>query len=224
MLIFNCTKTAADHFSVVTKGKKESCLKTAPHKTIEESILYPVFPHEVNPRINDGFQWQWMVDCVSVKKKKYMLVMDYTSRYCLIFPAEAKGDELAFLNAFENQLKANFRYWANKHQITVEQGTDYIQGYDMQCQASLFHQRGDRSVQAHLKEVKWNLEAVCASEGVITKPLECVYFSVTTSGIPRTCKGEKNYFIAHERFFSFWLANFNLDAILESCDGEIALH
>lgn len=224
MLIFNCTKAAAEHFSVVINGIKLSCLEPAPHSTIEESVLFPVFPDDVDPRINDGFQWQWVVDCISIKKNKYMLVMDYASRYCVIFPAEAKGNEMGFLDAFENQLKANFRYWADTHQMTVERGSDYIQGYDMQCQTSWFHQRGDRSVQAHLKEVKWHLESVCAKEGAITKPLDCVYFSVTASGIPRTCKGEKNYFFAHERFFSFWLANFNLDAIFESCDGEIVVH
>lgn len=66
-----------------------------------------------------------------------MLVMDYASRYCVVFLAEAKGNELAFINSFENQLKANFHYWADYHKMTVEQGDDYIQGYDMQCSGQL---------------------------------------------------------------------------------------
>lgn len=62
MLVFNCTKAAAEHFSFVIDGKKSSCLEPAPHRTIEESVLFPVFPDDVDPRINDGSQWQWVVD------------------------------------------------------------------------------------------------------------------------------------------------------------------
>lgn len=69
MLIFNCTKTAADHFSVVTKGKKESCLKTAPHKTIEESILYPVFPHEVIEELMMDFSGSGWWTVFQLKRK-----------------------------------------------------------------------------------------------------------------------------------------------------------
>tara|TARA_R110001583_G_scaffold9433_4_gene44764 strand:+ start:10660 stop:10839 length:180 start_codon:yes stop_codon:yes gene_type:complete len=47
MLVFNCTKAATEFFTVTRQGNKISCIEPAPHKTIAESIITPVFPDDV---------------------------------------------------------------------------------------------------------------------------------------------------------------------------------
>ena len=127
MLVFNFTKAAAEFFTVTRQGDKISCLEPAPHKTISESVNTPVFPDDVDSDENDGFQWQWVVHCVSIKRKKYLLLMDYHSRYCIMFPAGKKGDDIEFLNSFEALLKANFRYWVDKNEMHQNEASQYIE-------------------------------------------------------------------------------------------------
>lgn len=72
MLVFNCTKAAAEFFTVTRQGQKYSDLEPAPHKTIAESIETPVFPNGVDADKNGQFQWQWVLHCVSNKTQKIL--------------------------------------------------------------------------------------------------------------------------------------------------------
>lgn len=65
MLIFNCTKATAEFFSVMRQGKKHTFIEPAPHKSIAESVESPVFPDDIDPQENGGFQWQWVVWCIA---------------------------------------------------------------------------------------------------------------------------------------------------------------
>ena len=162
---------------------------------------------------NDGFQWQWVVHCVSIKRKKYLLVMDYHSRYCIMFPAGKKGDDIEFLNSFEALLKANFRYWVDKNEMDQNEASQYIEQYDACINTCTFHQRGDRSVQAHMKEVVWHLQTLVERQGSISERLDCLLFSVAAAGIYRKRKGEKDYFQADLAFFTHWLKTFSPQVI-----------
>ena len=213
MLVFNCTKAAAEFFTVIRQGDKISCLEPAPHKTILESVNTPVFPGDVDSDENDGFQWQWVVHCVSIKRKKYLLLMDYHSRYCIMFPAGKKGDDIEFLNSFEALLKANFRYWVDKNEMDQNEASQYIEQYDACINTCTFHQRGDRSVQAHMKEVVWHLQTLVERQGSISERLDCLLFSVAAAGIYRKRKGEKDYFQADQAFFTHWLKTFSPQVI-----------
>ena len=178
MLVFNCTKAAAEFFSVTRKGEVLSCLKAAPHKTIAESVAAPVFPLDVEPQEHDGTQWHWVVHCVTVKRKKYLLVMDYVSRYCLIFLATKKGDEIDFLNMFEKMMVSNFMFLANKKGVDSVETDLAIAQYHDKFTTCAFHPRGDRSVQGHLNEVAWHLEQQCYEDGMLVMPNEFIDFSV----------------------------------------------
>jgi hypothetical protein len=81
MLVFNCTKAAVEFFTVTRQGQKVSDLEPAPHKTIAESIEMSAFPNGVDTDKNGEFQWQWVLHCVSIKRKKYLMAMDYQSRF-----------------------------------------------------------------------------------------------------------------------------------------------
>ncbi|HIP76624.1 MAG TPA: hypothetical protein EYH12_05810 [Psychromonas hadalis] len=144
-----------------------------------------------------------------IKRKKYLLVMDYHSRYCVMLPVGKKGNEIEFLNSFETQLKANFRYWVDKAKMQLDEATRYIEQYEAAMNTCIFHQRGDRSVQAHNKEVVWHLEALVERKGHLSEKLDCLLFSVAVADILRKRAGEKKQFHASEVFFDFWLTTFS---------------
>lgn len=205
MLVFNCTKAAAEFFSIKQQGKKVTCIEPAPHKTISESIKSPTFPDDVDPKESGNFQWQWVVHCVSIKHKKYLLVMDYQSRFCITLLAGRKGDQYAFLNAFEPMLKASF------HHLALEQGVDtveierYIDAYDDKVSSCAFHARSDRSVQGHLNDVSWHLKRHCYEDGMLLEDIDLVGFNLFTGQFPRNSKDKKDSFFPYKEFMHSWL-------------------
>ncbi|WP_372882678.1 hypothetical protein [Psychromonas sp.] len=211
MLIFNCSKAAAEFFTVIRKGKKISCIEPAPHKTIADSIATPVFPKDIEAQENNGYQWHWVVHCVSIKRKKYLIAMDYLSRYCLTFPAGKKGDQYEFLNTFEMHLKANFLCIADERAIDSVEADSCIDVYDSLINTCAFYQRGDRSVQGHIKEVAWHLESLCYEEGMLNEDADCLGFNLFTGQTPRMIKGNKDYIFPTESFLSYWLSAFSTE-------------
>lgn len=204
MLVFNCTKAAAEFFTVTRQGKKCSDLEPAPHKTIAESVETPVFPEDIDPQENGRFQWQWVVHCVSIKRKKYLMVMDYQSRFCITLLAGKKGDIYDFLNTFEPMLKACF------HSAASEQGTDEteiahcLDHYDREVKSCAFHARSDRSVQAHLNDVLWHLERHCYEDGMLLDDVDLLGFNLFANQFPRNSKHKKSSFFPNEELVMQW--------------------
>ncbi|WP_350432838.1 hypothetical protein ABIS04_05400 [Shewanella sp. H8] len=215
MLVFNCTKAAVDFFSVTRKGEVLSCLEPAPHKTIAESVAEPVFPIDVEPHEHDGSQWHWVVHCVTVKRKKYLLVMDYSSRYCLTFLATKKGNEIDFLNMFEQMLKSNFMFLANKKSVDSVEADLALARYNDKYNTCVFHPRSDRSVQGHLNDVVWHLERHCYEDGMLLMPNEFIEFSAFMGQVPRNAKGRSSHFFPNDVFIDSWLQDIATD------DGKV---
>lgn len=208
MLIFNCTKAAAEFFTVTRKGEKQTCIEAAPHKTIAESIENPVFPDDVDAKYTDYYQWQWVVHCLSIKRKKYLLVMDYHSRYCLVLPAGKKGDGIGFLNTFEQHIRANFHALAEQYHIDSVEVEACLDEYQRRIFTCAFHQRGDRSVQSHLNDVAWHVERHCYEDYPLESEMDCMGISLYCGQIPRSTKQSKDYFYPNQEFVAYWRKTF----------------
>ena len=204
MLVFNCTKAAAEFFTVTRQGKKVSDLEPAPHKTIAESIEHPVFPDGVDANENSGFQWHWVLHCVSIKRKKYLMAMDYQTRACITVLAGKKGDIYPFLNTFEPMLKAYFHSAANEHCIDEVEIQSCIDHYDRNVNDCAFHPRSDRSVQAHLNDVYWHLERHCYEDGMLLEDLDLLGFNLFSGQFPRNSKHKKSHFFPNEELVRQW--------------------
>ncbi len=208
MLVFNCTKAALDFFTFTRKGEKLTCVKKAPHKTIaEDLILAGKHSGEQN------YQWHWLVHCVSIQRKKYLLVMDHHSRYCLAFRAGKKGDEIEFLNTFEMYLKANFMAIVNENHLDAVEVDVALNAYNREINDCAFYLRGDRSMQGHINEIDWLLNRHTAENGELKEDVDFLGFNLHCSQIPRRTKGLQDYFYANERFVEYWTSTFNDDHI-----------
>ena len=204
MLVFNCTKAAVDFFTVTRKGEKVSDLEPAPHKSIAESIETPVFPNDVEADQYGGFQWQWVLHCVSIKRKKYLMVMDYQSRFCITLLAGKKGDIYQFLNTFEPMLKTCFHTLANESGIDTIEIEHCIDHYDREVNSYAFHPRSDRSVQAHLNDVFWHLERHSYEDGMLLEDVDLIGFNLFAGQFPRNSKHKKSPFFSNQEFLSQW--------------------
>lgn len=204
MLVFNCTKAAVDFFTVTRQGKKISCIEPAPHKTITESMDTPIFPDDIDSIENGSFQWQWVVHCISIKRKKYLMVMDVHSRFCITLMAGKKGDQYAFLNAFEPILKSTFHCIAHQHGMDEVEIATCIDSYDSKVNTCAFHARSDRSVQGHLNDVHWHVERHCYEDGMLLAASDLLNFNLFTGEIPRSAKGRKTFFFPNKELLRFW--------------------
>ncbi|MGF1687808.1 hypothetical protein L4C36_14135 [Photobacterium japonica] len=204
MLVFNCTKAAADFFTVTRKGEKVSALEPAPHKTIAESVQNPIFPDDVDTTESGGFQWQWVIHCVSIKRKKYLMVMDYHSRFCVTLLAGKKGDINAFLNTFEPMLKACLHSLADEGGINNTEILSLINHYDREINGCAFHPRSDRSVQAHINDVHWHLERHCYEDGMLLEDVDLLGFNLFSGQFPRKSKDRNAYFFPNEELVTRW--------------------
>ncbi|MFA0135191.1 hypothetical protein AB4440_23260 [Vibrio splendidus] len=214
MLVFNCTKAAADFFTVTRQGKKISSLEPAPHKTIAESIEHPVYPDGVDANRYDGLLWHWVLHCVSIKRKKYLIAMDYNTRACITVLAGKKGDIYQFLNTFEPMLKAYFHSIAHESGVDSLEIENCIDHYDREVNDCAFHPRSDRSVQTHINDVHWHLERHCYEDGMLLEDLDLLGFNIFASQFSRNSKHRKGHFFPNDEFVREW-REWALEATLE---------
>ena len=101
MLVFNCTRAAAEFFTVTRKGAKISPVAPAPEKTIADSLQVSTtgaaaLAKTVDSQVQDGKQWHWLVHAIKVKRKNVLILMDYESRFAMTFTGLKKGDDIPF--------------------------------------------------------------------------------------------------------------------------------
>ena len=142
--------------------------------------------------------------CVSIKRKKYLMVMDYQSRFCITLLAGKKGDIYQFLNTFEPMLKTCFHTLANESGIDTIEIEHCIDHYDREVNSYAFHPRSDRSVQAHLNDVLWHLERHSYEDGMLLEDVDLIGFNLFAGQFPRNSKHKKSHFFSNQEFLSQW--------------------
>jgi hypothetical protein len=84
MLVFNCTKTAAEFFTVTRQGKKQSPLEKPPTPAIIDT------QHENLPVSS------WLVHAIKVQRKNVLIAMHVHTRYAMVFTGLQKGNYAEF--------------------------------------------------------------------------------------------------------------------------------
>jgi len=194
MLNFNCTKAAADFFSSTKKGEKISPLESAPEQTIAEP--------------NNPLQWQWLVHAIKVKAKNVLVVMDYQCRFSISLPGLKKGDDTAFLHAFEQQLTLHVHAMMRSVDADPQVILASLERYHQQHYDRAFYLRGDRSVQAHINDVAWHFRNGVDNKGVIPTGDGLIALDTFANQIMRKRKGEKDYFYPQREWLHAWLRHY----------------
>lgn len=201
MLIFNCTKAAADFFSKnrTVNGKKtvEKIAEKSPHKTIAESES--VF----DSQLKEGAvrPWQWVVHALKVGRKTVVIVMDYHSRFSITLTGIKKGDHANFMAQFETHLKIHI--WESFAAVNDDNNNiqEVIDDYFSTFNQCIFYARSDRSVQAHINDIAWHFsEYYSASPGYLPEGEEVLNFDFKLNALLRTTKNKPDYFHPDEEF------------------------
>jgi hypothetical protein len=193
VLIFNCTKAAAEFFSATRKGKKITPVEVAPEKIIPES--------------NDG-QWQWLVHVVNVRGKKVVVMMEHQTRFSITLSGLKKGNEADFLNAFELHLSVNMDIMMSAVNAESQAFEGSVERYREQHTSRAFYLRGDRSVQSHINDVVWHFRNAADSQGEVPAEADLIEFDIFSNELLRQRKAAKTYFYPQREFSHAWLRHY----------------
>jgi len=201
MLIFNCSKKAAEFFTTSKKGTKSSPIEPTTYKTIAEEIGCPLNPTK---------QWNWIVHAIKINRKNVLIVMDYQTRYSITLTGLKKGDWIGFLNMFEHHLNVNVHEVLSLIPATVPLIDKSLSRYFRQHTTTHFYQRGDRSTQSHINDVAWHFEDSVYQSGYLFEEVELIGFDLSINHRLRKHKGAKDYFFPQHEFLKYWLAQYAL--------------
>ncbi|WDD99199.1 DUF6933 domain-containing protein [Thalassomonas actiniarum] len=214
MLVFNCTKAAAEFFTTMRQGAKISPLAPPPEKTIAAALqaksrqaATAVNPLKAVKPANN--QWHWLVHAIKVKRKNVLILMDYHSRFAMTFTGLKKGNQIAFLQMFEQHLHFHIR------ELIPQVSTDpYIidaslERYSHAHSGNAFYLRGDRSVQSHINDVGWHIEMTADEMGALPAGIDLIAFDCYINNTIRNQKGKKGYFVPLQTFLHQWLCQYS---------------
>ncbi|MBM5571112.1 MULTISPECIES: DUF6933 domain-containing protein [Deefgea] len=181
MLLFQCTKDAAEALTVTRKGVIESFVETKP-APIEQTA------------------WVWQLHAVKIDRKLVFIAMQADTRFAMVFWGIKKGDAESLLQLFFERL-ANHVFWL----VEDAQALDEQAAFKMvdqlleACRSLAFHAGSDRSVQTHINEVarqcKYGFDAV---GHLPDNREEAAGFDENMNQMPRSVRGGSYFFPAQE--------------------------
>lgn len=198
MLIFNCTKAAADFFTSIRQCHMSPKPKIA---LTEEPILH------------DHQYWHWMIHVTKLGRRNVLLAMDTDSRFCMLFWGLRKGNIQNFLQQFHERLSLHVISVINMSGQDKTMLETTMKAFSKSHHEYAFVQRGDRSVQAHINDVfmalyyeqyRWEDDAPSEEELFVT--------DIRNNDTPRKRKQDNDSIFPTKILFSTWLSHYaNLD-------------
>ena len=199
MLVFNCTKAAAEFFTVTRHGKKHSPLLAPQTETVDDSGT------ETQPIS------QWLVHAVKVRRKHVLIAMHIHTRYAMVFCDLKKADKSTFLTLFMERLFNGILFFAEEFALCDENEFRQIfAGFDEYHRDICFCLRGDRSVQGHINDVAWQFENAVNDAGCLPDNYaESASFDEWQNATLRSARQSKDYFFPDETMFTRWFARYS---------------
>ncbi|PMO52474.1 DUF6933 domain-containing protein [Vibrio splendidus] len=221
MLVFNCTKAAADFFTVKHNGKKISPLEAPPTDAVSGSE--PVNAFSTQPPIS-----AWLVHAINIQRKKVLIAMHVETRYSMVFVGIQKGDWAEFTNQLLERLFNNMQFFGEEFELCDEESFEEMFNEFIKLHPKpIFCQRGDRSVQSHINDVAWQFEDRVYQVGTLPDGHEeSASFDEWVNGLIRSTKQKKDHFHPDEEMFIDWMQTYselgdNEDKLIRQLFGSL---
>ncbi|USD64500.1 hypothetical protein [Vibrio sp. SCSIO 43136] len=198
MLVFNCTKAAADFFTVTRGGKKQSPIEQAPTSVIDDT-------EQDNQLVSS-----WLVHAIKIQRKSVLIAVHVQTRYAMVFVGLKKGSWVEFTQQFTERLFYNMQFFGEAFDLCDEQGIgNMLANFISIHHPPHFCQRGDRSVQSHINELAWQFEDRVHEIGCLPDgPEQTATFDEWANSMIRSTKNHKGYFHPDEEMFIIWMQSY----------------
>lgn len=221
MLVFNCTKAAAEFFTIQRNGKKSSPLESPPTDSVIEPR--PIKGMDQVSQIN-----AWLVHAINVRRKKVLIAMHVETRYAMVFVGIKKGNWVEFTNQLLERLFNNMQFFGEELELCDEQSFEEMFSQFIKLHPKpIFCQRGDRSVQSHINDVAWQFENMVDQIGSLPEGHEeSASFDEWINSLMRSTKKSKDYFYPDEEMFIDWMQSYgelrdNEDKLIRQLFGSL---
>jgi hypothetical protein len=146
---------------------------------------------------------QWYAHRVTVLRRKCLILVEWRSRYAMVFTGLVKDDFKHFPAIFHDRL---LREALSVCQLGEVQTEKLAQLVDMVCEEIQICPGTDRSVQAHINEIARDLKYLAAEIGFLPEDDRREFnFGLRINQMPRKTKEDKEYFYPLEVYRDFWL-------------------
>lgn len=196
MLIFNCTKTAADFFSTRKQGVKHSPLEAAPKKSITKSM------------VEDKDEWQWLVHATKVKGKSVLIVMEVETRFSMTLAGIKKGDHMAFIQSLEHHFIVHIHEMMKAVDTGAEAITASLERYAEKHSDRAFYQRGYNRLQMDINDVAGHFRRWVDAVGSTPSEADVIGQDVFVNQLPRKRNADDDAFIPQHKFLQAWLTRY----------------
>ncbi|MEN4752689.1 hypothetical protein ABEH28_23355 [Pseudomonas sp. Ps21-P2] len=190
MLIFDCTKDAADFFSKKVKGEIISAVQPS---AAAQSLEPDSAAHD---RVD-----RWQLHVTKFGRTHVLLAMKVDTRYAMMFVGLKRNDVQGFLQQFSARYILEVLVLAGNVSGQIPPQSELQRHVDLleeSLQSVHFFKRSDRSVQAHINDVLY-MAAYDAYEGkgLPVEAPDLIAFGEVPNGMLRSIRGG-DYFIPAE--------------------------
>ncbi|MGL6071105.1 DUF6933 domain-containing protein [Craterilacuibacter sp.] len=190
MLLFRCSKDAAEALTTSRKGVSQSWV-------------------EKNPRPDDAPPRLWQLHAVTIARRPTFIAMQTDTRFAMMFWGLSKGDGETLLRLFYERL-ANHLIWLVEETAALSAPQlDVAIDRLLEAHAHFAFRAGsDRSVQTHINEVAYACKDGYAQHGCLPdNALQAASFERRQNQMLRRARGS-DYFCPDEEFLCACLRDF----------------
>lgn len=163
---------------------------------------------------------QWFAHKVVVARRKCLVMMEYQSRYAMVFCGLTKKEFEEFPDLLQERIWREVNIISQLDESLNEEDFAILSDLTLDLTSSQYYQRGsDRSVMSHISQVVEDLKASVEVDGFAlpTTSNEAIHFGLGVNDVMRRRKSDKDYFVPLEVYTGFWLG---LVDVVKSKMGE----
>lgn len=151
---------------------------------------------------------QWFAHKVVVARRKCLVMMEYQSRYAMVFCGLTKKEFDHFPDLLQERIWREVNIISQLDESLTEDDFAILSDLTLDLTSTQYYQRGsDRSVMSHISQVVEDLKSSVEDDGfeLPTSSNEAIHFGLGVNDMLRKRKGDTDYFVPLEVYTGFWL-------------------